>query len=120
MPTKMELFNQLKIDIAAGRGLEDPVHLVNHAEERKRKRENPGQSTRVMLNCYSPEAYSAFQVQKDRYFTVVVDVRIAIDFMVRALAQVDDATLRKWLEQGHEPDPNDLPEWLRIEEEPHG
>jgi hypothetical protein len=114
MPSKIELFNQLKIDIAAGRGLEDPCHLVNHAVERKRKKENPGQSTRVILNCYSPEAYSAFQMEKDRYFSVVVDVRIAIDFMIRALHQVDDVTLRKWLESGHEPE---LPEWLQIHEE---
>jgi len=113
MPTKMELFNQLKIDIASGRGLEDPVHLVNHAQERKRRKENPEGSTRAVLNCYSPEAYSAFSVQKDRYFSVVVDVRIAIDFMVRALAQVDDETLRKWLADGHEPAEEGIPAWLR-------
>ena len=120
MPTKKELFNQLKIDLAKGQG-EHMVHLVDHAEERERRAINPNRSTKMFINCYSTEGWRLMQMQKDRYFTIGVDPHIAVDLMIRALAAFNDATLRGWVDQGHQapegappgPPKAELPEWMK-------
>jgi hypothetical protein len=105
--TKQELFNQLKIDIAKGEG-QHSVHVVDHAKERERVKKNE-KSTKVYFNCYSPEAWKEFKSEKDRYFTISVDPRIAVELMTRALKAFSNQTLREWIEQGHEGEPA----WLR-------
>ena len=119
MPTKLELFNQLKIDINKGEG-GDPVHLVDHVKERKRKRDNPEKSTRTILDCRSPEMWSAFQLQKERYVTLAVDPAIAVALMVRALSTPTEAELRVWLADGHQdgdagpaPSKAEIPDWAK-------
>ena len=121
MPTKQELFNQLKIEIASGKGLHDSVHLVNHDAEAKRRKENKKQSTRVIMDTYSPESYSEFHQQRERFIRTAVDPSIGIHLMIRALAEVSDDTLRQWLTDGHQaegdqpgpgPEKARLPEWL--------
>lgn len=117
MATKIELFNQLKIDIAKGEG-QHSVHMVDHVKEDERKRTNPQKSTRVMLNCRTPEQWREFQMAKERFFVIAVDPHIAIDLMVRALNHVDDAGIRAWLSSGHEtnltqPPRAEIPEWAK-------
>lgn len=120
MPTKKELFEQLKIDIAAGKGLQDSCHLVNHDAERVRRRENRAKSTRVMIETHSPQSYSEFHEQKERYIRAAVDPSIAIQLMIRALAAIDEITLQQWIKEGHQhpddqpgPPKAEIPSWLK-------
>jgi hypothetical protein len=122
---KIELFNQLKIDIAKGEA-HDPVHMVDHIKEKQRKRTNPSKSTRISLNCRTPEQWTEFQMAKEKYFDVISDPHVALDLMIRALKAPDDETLKAWLASGHQqsgditPGPAppraeipNLPSWLK-------
>lgn len=108
-PTKLELFNELKLDIAAGRGLHDSVHLVNHDQERKRRKENKAKTTTVRFEAYSPESYSEFHMQRDRYVRLCVDPSLAIQVMLQALAAFSDEVIKDALAHGH----REEPEWMR-------
>ena len=120
MSTIKDEFELLKAKIIAGKG-QETIHVVYHEQEKKRKRENPTKSTRMIIDCRSPELWSAMQMEKERYITIAVDPALGIELMVRALRQFNDAILRAWLEQGEEPDADagppperaQLPEWLR-------
>ena len=123
MPTKQELFTQLKIDLAKGEG-QHMVHLVDHVAEQKRKRTNPGKSTRVSLNCRTPEQWSEFQMCKERFFEICSDPHVALDLMIRALKAPNEATLRAWLAEGHQQEGDrpagpskaelpSIPDWLK-------
>ena len=98
------------------------IHVVWHERERKRKIENPEKSTRMSINCHSPEAWSELQIQKERYILVAVDPSIAVQLMIRALKQVHDEQLRQWLQDGPEeentsgapgPPHAEIPSWLK-------
>lgn len=112
----------MKIRIAKGEG-NKTIHVVDHDAEKKRKRTNPSKSTRISLNCRTPEQWSEFQMAKEKYFDVVSDPHVALDLMIRALKAPDDATLKAWLESGHEhpsdakpgpPPPRaEIPDWLK-------
>lgn len=115
MATIKEEFESMKIRIAKGEGSK-VIHIVDHEAEKKRRRNNPENSTKIYLNCYSPQGWRAIQTQKDRYFTLAVDPHIAIDLMARALAAFSDSVLRDWIEQGHSKPgeaPPDTPDWMR-------
>ena len=91
MASLLDEFNALKIKVAKAMAtgneaaLKEKIHVVFHSEEEKRKRTNPSKSTRIMLNCRTPEQWKEFQMAKERYFEVAVDPHLAIDCMVRAL-----------------------------------
>ena len=98
------------------------IHVVWHERERKRKIENPEKSTRMSINCHSPEAWSELQIQKERYILVAVDPSIAVLLMIRALRQVHDDELRQWLQDGPQeentsgapgPPRAEIPKWLQ-------
>jgi len=120
MATIKEEFESLKIRIAKGEGNEI-IHVVDHAKEKQRKRTNPAKSTRVMLNCRTPEQWSEFQMAKERYFELISDPHVALDLMVRALKAPKDEELKAWLAAGHQQDGDagpapskaDIPEWAR-------
>jgi len=120
MATVKEEYELLKAKILAGKENET-IHVVWHDQERKRKQENPKKSTRMSIDCRTPDAWSAMQMEKERYFAVAIDPHIAIEFMIRALREVDDAKLREWLAEGHQqegdllpgPPKAVIPEWLR-------
>jgi len=125
--TLLDEFNAMKIKVAKAMATNDQailhkkIHVVDHEAERERKLKNPNKSTKVYLQCYSPEAWRLFQTEKDRFFEVAVDPHIAIDLIVRALAQVTNDTMRQWIAEGHHQEgdrPADLtkaeiPEWMR-------
>jgi hypothetical protein len=127
--TVFQGFNILKDRCAKSGGVR-VIHIVDHKSEKKRKAENPERSTRMVINAGSPEAWSALQLQKDRYVEIAVDPSIGILLMIRALQQQDDETLREWLREGHQqendraPDvaepadfapqgDGDVPDWLK-------
>lgn len=112
MATVLEELNRLKALVHSGHQ-DEVIHVVMTEREAKRRRENPKKTTRLSMEMHSPEAYSEFHVERERFFAAAKDPRIAIDLIIRALRQVDDATLHKWLESGHEPEPESLPDWLR-------
>ena len=101
MASVKEEFESLKIRIAKGEGNEI-IHVVDHAAERKRKRTNPSKSTRISLNCRTPEQWSEFQMAKEKYFDVVSDPHVALDLMIRALNLPDEDVLKEWLASGHQ------------------
>lgn len=107
LATIKEEFELLKAKILAGKG-NHVIHVVDHEAERKRKRENPNQSTRIIFNARTPDAWRKFQIQKDRFFTTAVDPHIAVDLITRALEQVPDETLRAWMAEGEE-----VPDWAK-------
>lgn len=120
MPTKLELFNQLKIDLNKGEG-GDLVHMVDHAKEKQRKRTNPVKSTRVLLNCRTPEQWTEFQMAKERYFDLISDPHVALDLMIRALKTPTVDELKAWLASGHQqagdagpaPSKAEIPDWAK-------
>jgi hypothetical protein len=124
MATVKEEFESLKIRINKGEGGK-VIHVVDHDAEVKRKRTNPSKSTRIILNCRTPEQWTELQMAKERYFVIAVDPHLALDLIVRALNQMDDQTLRAWLAEGHQ-NPGDVtpgpapqkaefpaPDWLK-------
>ena len=119
MATIKQEFESLKIRINKGEG-EKLIHVVDHDAERKRKRTNPSKSTRVLLNCRTPEQWSEFQMAKEVYYDVAGDPHVAIDLFIRALKAQPEETLRAWLAEGHQqegdrvqPPKAEIPEWLK-------
>ena len=116
--TLKEEFELLKAKINAGKGNE-VCHVVFHSAELKRKRENPQQSTRIVFNARTAEAWTEFQMQKERYMSIAVDPHIGVDLIIKALAAFSDATIRGWANQAEEPsadqalDETPLPEFLQ-------
>jgi len=111
LATVLEELNRLKALVYSGHENEI-VHVVMTEREAKRRRENPKKSTRLSMEMYSPEAYSEFHVERERFFQVAKDPRIAVDMLIRALRQVDDETLRKWLQDGAQ-ESDEIPAWLK-------
>lgn len=99
MGTLKEEFELLKIRINNGEG-NKIIHVVDHEAERRRKTENPAKSTRVVVDCRTPELWTAFQLQKERFMQVAVDPGIAVELIVRALRTVSDGQLKSWLAEG--------------------
>lgn len=122
MATIKEEFESLKIRIAKGEG-QEIIHVVDHAKEKQRKRTNPSKSTRVSLNCRTPEQWSEFQLAKERFFEICSDPHIALDLMIRALKAPNESTLRAWLAEGHQQEGDrvlppkaeipKIPDWLK-------
>jgi hypothetical protein len=109
--TILEEFNLLKAKIHAGKG-NDLIHVVDVRAERKRKLENPQESTRIMLNMRTPEAFREFHAEKERFFEIAVDPHIALMLMIRALHETSDEMIRAWLEEGERQQPEE-PEWMK-------
>lgn len=122
MSTKLEQFNQLKIDIAMGKG-NQTGHWIDHEQVRKQRRAKPTKTNYVKFDAYSPEARVAFLDEKDRFFTVCPNVHIAMELMTRVLHETTDDALRAMAESGHQ-HPGDVtpgpeksvipgPDWLK-------
>lgn len=120
--TATEVFYALGGRVEKGEG-SHVIHIVDQAKEKDRKRTNPDKSTRMSLNCRTPEQWSEMQMQKERYFSIAVDPNIAIDLMIKALGAFSDNVIADWVRQGHEDRPGppraeipageELPEWMR-------
>jgi hypothetical protein len=109
MATVKEEFELLKAKILAGKSHEQ-IHIIYHDKERKRKLENPQQSTRVVLNLRNPETYKEFNREKERFFDIAVDPHIALHLLIRALRETTDETIRRWLTEG---EAEEVPEWAK-------
>jgi len=122
MATLQEEFNAMKIKIAKAMATGDTatlnrqIHIVDHEAERERKRTNPKKSTKVMLNCRTPEQWKEFQMAKEPYFEIAGDPHIAIDCLIRALKFFDAETIRQWVKDGFEPGAGppkaNIPKWM--------
>jgi len=119
MASLLEEFNSLKIKVAAAQAKGDTatlnkrIHIVDHEAERERKIRNPQKSTRVMIDCRTPDAYKGFQVEKERFYDIAVDPHIAIDLLIRALHETTDEKIRGWLKEGEEIPDEPMPAWMK-------
>ena len=122
MASLLDEFNAMKIKIAKAMATNDQatlhrqIHIVDHEAERERKRTNPKKSTKVMLNCRTPEQWKEFQMAKEPYFEIAGDPHIAIDCLIRALKSFDAETIRQWVKDGFEPGAGpqkaEIPPWV--------
>jgi hypothetical protein len=124
MASLLEEFNAMKIRVAKAMAMNDQatlnakIHIVDHQAERERKRTNPKKSTKVMLNCRTPEQWKEFQMAKEPYFEIAGDPHIAIDCIIRALRSFSAETIQEWVKQGFEPGAGPgppkatIPKWL--------
>jgi hypothetical protein len=60
------------------------VHLVDVRKEQKKRVKNEAGSTRFVLVCDTPEAYSELHAEKDRIIKHCVNKSLAISLMIRA------------------------------------
>ena len=78
-----------------GRGKE-LVHVVMVEEEQQKRVKNPAASTRFVLVCDTPEAYSELHAEKDRIIKRVKNKSVAISLMIRAWREgLSDVVLDK-------------------------
>lgn len=89
---------------------EDSIHIVDHASERKRKADNPTNSTRVVFDSGSPGFYKRFHAQRQRYYDLAKDMGIAMEMVLWALESRTDKDILDQINEGSEPDE---PEWIR-------
>ena len=108
MSTLKDEFELLKAKINAGKGNEI-CHVVYHSAELKRKKTNPDKSTRMMLQCRTPEQWTEMQMQKERYMAIAVDPGIGLDLMIKALAAFSEQVIRGWVKDGNEERPGPTP-----------
>jgi hypothetical protein len=119
MATLLEEFNAMKIKIAKAQATGDvaalnkKIHIIDHEAERERKIKNPDKSTRVVIACRTPDAYAAFQKEKERFFDLAVDPHIAIDLLIRALHETTDDRIRSWLTEGETAAAPAIPDWMK-------
>lgn len=124
MPTRLEQFNSDKIAIAKAMAkndqtfLHEKVHVVDVEAERERKLKNPKKSTKIILNCRTPEQWKEMHAAKEPYFEIAVDPQIAIDCMIRALSAFSKETIAEWVKQGFSP--GEPPPKANIPNEPLG
>jgi hypothetical protein len=122
MGSLLDEFNSMKIRVAAALAKNDQaalhrqIHIVDHEAERERKRTNPKKSTKIMLNCRTPDQWKAMQMAKEKYFEVAVDPHLAIDCMVRALNAHSAEEIAQWVKDGFEPGIGppkaNVPKWM--------
>jgi hypothetical protein len=122
MGSLIEEFNAMKIQVAKALAKNDQaalhrqIHIVDHEAERERKRTNPKKSTKVMLNCRTPDQWKEFQMAKEKYFETAVDPHLAIDCMVRALNSHSAEEIARWVKEGFEPGIGppkaNVPKWM--------
>lgn len=77
----------------------DKVHIVDGDTERRRKSENPNNSTRVVLNCRTPDQWKEFQAVKERYMEIAVDPHIFVDLLIWALSLPSDNELQARIDE---------------------
>jgi hypothetical protein len=97
------------------------LHIVDHEKTRTARRENLKGSTRITINCYTPENYKGLRSQIDRYFEIAGDPTFAPVLMEHALELCTNQILKDWLAAGYEKkrarpesDSNEIPDWLKL------
>lgn len=83
------------------------IHIVDAAEERKRKLTNPNRSTRRVFNCRTPEQWKELNKVLEVFYDLAGDPHVAVDLIIRAL-KIPPRTIEAWLHEGAQE-----PEWLK-------
>jgi hypothetical protein len=89
-----------KKDFAA---LHKKYHIVDHDQVRAERKENKKGSTRIVLDCRTPEAYKELRAEIDRFFEAIRDPHITIHMITEALRLVSTKVLNGWVETGYGP-----------------
>ena len=92
MPSLKELSEKLNAMIAAGKGEERGALFLPAVEARSRVKNEKGR-TRFIMETNSPEFYSRFNAQKDRYLSVVENKTIGLEVMLSVLESKSDQDL---------------------------
>jgi hypothetical protein len=82
MATVSAELEKLKWLVSKGRGNE-PCHVILIEEEQKKRIKNERKSTRFVLVCDTPEAYSELHTERERIFKRVRNKSVAISLMIR-------------------------------------
>lgn len=99
MPSKRAAAEYLKFEVEHGRG-DEPIHIVDIQKEQKKRIKNPDKSTRFVLVCDTPEAYSAMHAERDRIIKRCGNKSVAISLMIRAWQEaLSDQALDRILAQ---------------------
>lgn len=98
MPAARAAVEELKQGLANGTVRPDEkLHIVFVEREQKRRIKNVEGSTRFVLVCDTPEAYSELHAERDRIIRKVGNKAIAIDFMTKAWKALTDQMLDRML-----------------------
>lgn len=93
MPDVTEVLAQCQWLVTHGRGAEKAKLLLPRIEAKRRKQNKEGR-TRLVKQLDTPETYSEFNAQFDRYIQAAGNVQVAYSIMLRCLAQLDDQMIR--------------------------
>lgn len=77
-------------------------HILDHAEEKKRKLTNPTNATKKIFNCRTPEQWKLFNAALEPYYEEAVDPHIAIDIIIAVLRSATREQIRGMVQEGHE------------------
>ena len=105
MPTAQEELARLNWLLKEGQVLpEEPCKILLPRIEAKKRAENAPdeqgkQKTRLVRELHTPQAYSDFNREFDRYIAAAGDPNVAFSIMVRLLAQLPDASIKKLAEE---------------------
>jgi hypothetical protein len=94
MATIAEELARLRFLVSKGRG-EEKCHVVLIEEEARKRKENTGPQpkTRFQIETDSPEMYSRFNAQKDRWLRLVPNKSICLDMMCRMWEEPSDEVI---------------------------
>jgi hypothetical protein len=93
MPDVNEVAAQCKWLIDRGRGSEAAKLLLPRIEAKRRVKNTEGR-TRLVKQLDTPETYSEFNQQFDRYIRCAGNVQVAYSIMLRCLAQLSDEQIQ--------------------------
>ena len=93
MPSLEEVGERVKFLLSKGDKARKCHFGLVDVEARERAA-NPKQRTRLVRDLHTPQAYSEWNAQFDRYVTLVTDPNIAYKIMVDVLAFVTDETIQ--------------------------
>ena len=86
-----------------GRGSEKALLILPEVEAKKRiENAGPKPKTRLVKELHSPEAYSDWNAEFDRYVSIAGDPNIAYSLMLRLLKQLPDSSIKRLAEDSNE------------------
>lgn len=97
MPDVNEVLAQCKWLVERGRGSEAAKLLLPRIAAKRRVKNIEGR-TRLVKQLDTPETYSEFNAQFDRYISCAGNVQVAYSIMLRLLAQLPDSSIKKLAE----------------------
>jgi len=83
VPSIRAALERLRYEVSQGRENE-PVHIVFVEREQKKRIKNPEGSTRFVMECDDPVAYSELHAERNRIIKRARNKAVAISLMIRA------------------------------------